>query len=78
MVAKPADFFIRRTGALFFHIDWVQKWKVPVMDYMAEVLGWTPEQRSQYAKELETYLYDAVVPEDAQSLPRGKEHKEII
>lgn len=78
MVAKPADFFIRRTGALFFHIDWVQKWKAPVMDYMAEVLSWTPERRSQYAKELETYLYDAVVPEDAQSLPRGKEHKEII
>ncbi|WP_433944790.1 glycerol-3-phosphate dehydrogenase/oxidase [Paenibacillus sp. SN-8-1] len=76
MAVTPADFFIRRTGALLFHIDWVRKWKAPVIGYMAEALGWMPEQRSQYAKELEMYLYDAVVPEDVQSRSRGKEHKQ--
>ncbi|GAH77006.1 unnamed protein product, partial [marine sediment metagenome] len=36
MVTKPVDFFIRRTGALFFNINWVRQWKEPVMQYMAE------------------------------------------
>ncbi|USB33228.1 FAD-dependent oxidoreductase [Paenibacillus sp. YPG26] len=71
MAVRPADFFVRRTGALLFQIDMVRRWKVPVLDYMADSLGWTPEQRSQYAKELETELHDAVVPEDAGGLPEG-------
>ncbi|UFJ43419.1 glycerol-3-phosphate dehydrogenase/oxidase [Brevibacillus humidisoli] len=64
MVAKPTDFFVRRTGALFFDIDFVRTWKVAVLAYMAKRLGWTKQQADSYAAELETHLRDAVVPED--------------
>jgi glycerol-3-phosphate dehydrogenase len=55
----PSDFFVRRTGTLFFHIDKVYKWKQPVIDYMAKHLGWTKEQKSQYRTELEQLLVEA-------------------
>jgi glycerol-3-phosphate dehydrogenase len=64
MAAKPVDFFIRRTGALFFNIHWVYKWKEAVVDCMANRLNWTMEQKKQYMKELEIQLRDAVVPID--------------
>ncbi|GIP22336.1 glycerol-3-phosphate dehydrogenase/oxidase [Paenibacillus sp. J22TS3] len=72
MTVKPADFFIRRTGALFFNIQWVRTWKQHVVNYMAESLGWSPEQKMSYASELEMYLHDAVVPEDAENLRSSK------
>jgi glycerol-3-phosphate dehydrogenase len=62
MAATPADFFIRRTGALFFRIDWVRKWKEPVISFMAQRLGWTQEETLRYADDLEKHLHDAVVP----------------
>lgn len=61
MVTKPIDFFIRRTGALFFDINWVKAWKDEVVDYMASVLKWSFEQKMAYKKELEKHLHDAVV-----------------
>lgn len=36
MAVTPLDFFIRRTGALFFNIHWVQKWKGKVLDVMGQ------------------------------------------
>jgi glycerol-3-phosphate dehydrogenase len=63
MTVKPVDFFIRRTGALFFNIQWVRDWKEPVIEYMASVFGWTTEQRDQYTEELNTALHQAVVPQ---------------
>ncbi|WP_375143049.1 glycerol-3-phosphate dehydrogenase/oxidase [Paenibacillus sp. D2_2] len=63
MTVKPIDFFIRRTGSLFFNIQWVRDWKAPVIEFMASVFGWTPEQRDQYTEELDTALYQAVVPQ---------------
>ncbi len=67
MTVKPVDFFIRRTGALFFNIAWVQQWKQPVIEYMAKRLDWTPEQKRHYTDELEAQLHDAVVPSDAEA-----------
>ncbi|APH03717.1 glycerol-3-phosphate dehydrogenase/oxidase [Bacillus weihaiensis] len=64
MVSKPVDFFIRRTGALFFHIDFVREWKEAVIDEMAEKLSWTPEQKQEYTGQLEKEIEDAVVPVD--------------
>ncbi|HWO98202.1 MAG TPA: glycerol-3-phosphate dehydrogenase/oxidase [Bacillus sp. (in: firmicutes)] len=61
MAIKPIDFFIRRTGALFFDINWVKTWKDEVVDYMGSVLKWSSEQKRAYKKELEKHLYDAVV-----------------
>lgn len=68
MVLKPVDFFIRRTGALFFNINWVKKWKEPVLAKMEEVFGWDSEQTKEYTAELEKELKDAVVPIDEQGL----------
>ncbi|WP_411349017.1 glycerol-3-phosphate dehydrogenase/oxidase [Paenibacillus sp. WLX2291] len=67
MTFKPVDFFIRRTGALFFNIAWVQQWKQPVIDYMAKRLDWNAEQKRRYIDELEAQLHDAVVPSDAEA-----------
>ena len=58
MAVRPADFFIRRTGALLFDFDWVEKWKSPVIDYMKEHLGWSIEQTERYIRELELRIED--------------------
>ncbi|WP_299091807.1 glycerol-3-phosphate dehydrogenase/oxidase [uncultured Metabacillus sp.] len=62
MATKPVDFFIRRTGALFFNIDWVRSWKDEVIAFMEEKLGWTKEQTAEYTRQLERELTDAVTP----------------
>ncbi|WP_335871745.1 glycerol-3-phosphate dehydrogenase/oxidase [Bacillus sp. 2205SS5-2] len=62
MAYTPADFFIRRTGALFFDIDWVRQWKEPVMNVMNELLAWTTDQYKEYEAELNKELVDAVEP----------------
>lgn len=59
---KPVDFFIRRTGALFFHINWVEKNKEAVIKYMSKRFHWTEEQASKYSSELEKQLEEAKVP----------------
>src|SRR5699024_9547553 len=64
---KPVDFFIRRTGALFFDIDWVQKHQQSVIDYMAKKFGWAPEQKASYMDELAQLLKEAVNPEEQKT-----------
>jgi len=60
MTVKPVDFFIRRTGALFFNIEWVHKWKRPVLELMADMLRWNEKDKDVYQNELEAALSDAV------------------
>ncbi|WML57701.1 FAD-dependent oxidoreductase [Neobacillus sp. PS2-9] len=62
MAVTPVDFFIRRTGALYFNIQWVKQWKQAVMDMMAEYLEWTGEEKANYQNKLEIQLNDAVNP----------------
>lgn len=52
----PVDFFVRRTGALFFKIDFVQQFKTLVIDEMEQYLGWTAEQKMDYTEQLEKAL----------------------
>lgn len=59
MVVTPSDFFIRRTGALYFDIDWVRRFKEPVIQYMASIGGWTDELIRRYTSELETHIEEA-------------------
>ncbi|KKB38891.1 glycerol-3-phosphate dehydrogenase/oxidase [Bacillus thermotolerans] len=66
MAAKPVDFFIRRTGSLFFRIEEVIRYKQPVIDVMAEVFGWEPAVKAAYEQELEKEIQDARVPVDLQ------------
>lgn len=61
-VVTPADFFIRRTGGLFFDIDWVKEHKVEVLKFMARYFGWSPEKIKTYNGELERALYQATHP----------------
>lgn len=62
MVVKPEDFFIRRTGALFFNLEWVKQWKEQVCQCMAHYLGWSEEQKESYKKHLEEHMHYAVEP----------------
>jgi glycerol-3-phosphate dehydrogenase len=62
LCAKPVDFFIRRTGAIYFSIAWVHEVKSAVLHCMADYLGWQQEQKLAYAKELEERLREAVEP----------------
>lgn len=59
MTATPSDFFIRRTGALFFRIEWVRKWKQPVIDYMEQRLHWDAEEKQKHIEELEHRMREA-------------------
>ncbi|MCD7035204.1 glycerol-3-phosphate dehydrogenase/oxidase [Metabacillus sp. GX 13764] len=62
MTATPADFFVRRTGSVYFDINWAIKYKEPVINFMADRLGWTAEQKESYTNELNTLIHDAQVP----------------
>ncbi|GAE25728.1 aerobic glycerol-3-phosphate dehydrogenase [Halalkalibacter wakoensis JCM 9140] len=64
MVSTPIDFFNRRTSALFFDIDWVEKWKDQVTDYMAKMLNWSKEEKKQHMDYLLSELYYAKNPID--------------
>ncbi len=60
-VAKPVDFFIRRTGALFFHIAMVEAYQEAVIDEMQRLLGWKDDKKAIYTQELEAQLKNAKV-----------------
>ncbi len=59
MAMTPVDYFMRRTGALFFDIDWVEQWKEPVIDYMKDVLHWSLQETEQFVVELEARIADS-------------------
>ncbi|TCT26476.1 homodimeric glycerol 3-phosphate dehydrogenase (quinone) [Melghiribacillus thermohalophilus] len=59
---KPVDFFIRRTGAIFFNIQWVFQNKDAVMNYLAKVLDWSDHEKQTYTAELDQLLYEASHP----------------
>lgn len=62
MVYTPADFFMRRTGALFFAIDWVEENKQAVLEYLTERFNWSKEEVEHHKKELEMLVMDAKIP----------------
>ncbi|NOU96244.1 FAD-dependent oxidoreductase [Paenibacillus sp. LMG 31456] len=62
MVVTPLDFFIRRTGSLYFNIDAVKRLKQPVMDYMAERFGWESSVSAALMQTLDGHIHDATEP----------------
>ena len=56
MVHRPTDFFIRRTGKLYFKIDDVLNYKDQVIDVMAELLGYTDIQKTCLQKNFKLQL----------------------
>lgn len=63
MVYTPSDFFIRRTGMLYFDIATVVKYKDAVLDIMAKELSYTDKQRQQFNEELIIALHEAKYPQ---------------
>ncbi|WP_432354274.1 glycerol-3-phosphate dehydrogenase/oxidase [Sporosarcina sp. A2] len=59
MALTPVDYFMRRTGAIFFDIHWVEKWMQPVIDYMNDILNWSHQQTEQFTEELEARISDS-------------------
>ncbi|WP_240688940.1 glycerol-3-phosphate dehydrogenase/oxidase [Ammoniphilus sp. YIM 78166] len=72
MTVTPVDFFVRRTGALFFDINWVHQWKSPVIEFMASTLNWSAEEKARYTEQLEKHLHDAVVPSNEADYSKKK------
>ncbi|MCD9026512.1 glycerol-3-phosphate dehydrogenase/oxidase [Cohnella silvisoli] len=62
MTVTPSDFFVRRTGMLFFDISGVRDWKDEVISVMAEKLNWTAEIRERYEAELDSEIAAATIP----------------
>ncbi len=52
MAATPNDFFVRRTGDMFFNIDNVRAGKNDVLNEMAFIFNWSAEQFQQHEKDL--------------------------
>lgn len=67
MVATPIDFFNRRTGAILFNIQSVQKWKSKVITYMADRLNWTHQEKEKYSLSLDADLKLASMSVDEQN-----------
>ncbi|PZE21554.1 glycerol-3-phosphate dehydrogenase/oxidase [Paenibacillus xerothermodurans] len=61
MVCTPEDFFVRRTGALYFDIGWVKQWKERVIAYLAAKLRWSEQEQAKYHTRLDELLHDAVL-----------------
>lgn len=52
MCVKPTDFFIRRTGALYFNIELVMQWYKEVCDYMQTIFKWNNDLTQKFEIEL--------------------------
>ena len=59
----PVDYFIRRTGALFFNLAWVRQHQAAVIHYMQKKLGWSQQDTTKYKEELETAIREAALEE---------------
>lgn len=52
LVTTPVDFFVRRTGNMFFNIASVLAHKDAVIAHMAQQLNWTDAQLSEFTEQL--------------------------
>ncbi len=59
LIYKPADFFIRRTGALYFDIAWVRAYQEAVCNFLKAEFKWTEAQAGRYRMELEEAIREA-------------------
>lgn len=56
MVLTPLDFYLRRTGRVFFDIRSVHETKDAVIDKLTAYFAWSPERRKLQAEALESCL----------------------
>ncbi|MBM7608849.1 glycerol-3-phosphate dehydrogenase [Lysinibacillus composti] len=62
MIYTPSDFFIRRTGQLYFNIEQVERFKEAVLDIMQEIIGYSDSEKLFYQIQLDQFLEDAKNP----------------
>lgn len=53
MCITLCDFFIRRTGILYFDIETVKKWKDDMSLYMQKLMGWDDQLTERYRNDLQ-------------------------
>ena len=63
MALTPADFWVRRTGDLYFDIARVRKWGDASVEAMARKLGYSPEEKRRAKAELDRLVREATEPE---------------
>jgi alpha-glycerophosphate oxidase len=68
LVLTPVDYLLRRTNHILFMRDTLDEIKVGVIDGMAEVFGWTVEDKKNYTEELERVIAES----DLTNLKGGK------
>lgn len=56
MALSPLDFFIRRTGRLYFDIESVRKYKEPVFEEFQKAYNYSAAEMEVFSKELEAQL----------------------
>ena len=59
MVQTPLDFFIRRTGKLYFDIESIDKLKKPILKEFATIFNWDNQTLEQYKNELANAIVEA-------------------
>nr|WP_187370767.1 glycerol-3-phosphate dehydrogenase/oxidase [Bacillus timonensis] len=64
MVSKPIDFLIRRTGGMFFNIEWVNQWRQQIVSYMADRFSWNEVEKQSYEAEVESSIIEASKPNE--------------
>lgn len=60
MAMTPADFFVRRTGDLYFNIRQVKQYREEVASYMAELLTYEAEVYEKLLTDLDERIIEAV------------------
>jgi glycerol-3-phosphate dehydrogenase len=53
MCVSPCDFFMRRTGMMYFAPEIINQYKTVIVNYMRELLSWDYELASKFESELE-------------------------
>jgi glycerol-3-phosphate dehydrogenase len=56
MCVTPSDFFIRRTGMIYFDITAVRKWKQILLNEMKNNFAWTLELTNKFESDLENAM----------------------
>ncbi len=64
MVVSPLDFFVRRTGRLYFKIESIQKIKPAILKEFQSIFNWSDATRLKAEKELNATIFDASDFED--------------
>ncbi|PWL40061.1 glycerol-3-phosphate dehydrogenase [Flagellimonas aquimarina] len=56
MVLNPMDFFIRRTGRLYFDIDSIRKYMEPIQEEFKKAFGYSEEQLQSFKEKMDEEL----------------------